>query len=324
MKIRRLGFTLFEILIAVALLVVLSVVLLRVFVLIADFWTAGDEQARLYADAKTALSILSEDLENIVYDWKNATDNTHNVAPMWLEAGEYTTSENLPAFNTIAGYGAGQYGPWLHLVTRTKWGRDPESYVHDAGSSYKHDSRSEICKVSYLFAPPTQTGNTRNIGSLGGAFSGDGELRRVCRSDFISACGKKLDWQGGQTMPEYFSLSPQIIGNFGQCVVTGVLDFRVYAYGKGQYYPMALLKDVSSVPPVTLTANDVTAGTSLAEGMKNINRVQIVLTLMPPERLAELRNITGTSDEQKKKQRDYIHKYARTFRKTIRIKEMKE
>ena len=214
MKFRRLGFTLFEILIAVALLVVLSVVLLRVFVLTADFWTAGDEQARLYADAKTALSILSEDLENAVYDTANVTTNTGNTAPMFLEACEYTTSENLSAFNTISWYESGKYGPWLHFVTRSKWTKDTHPHSHS------HKAMSEICKASYLFAPPTKTGNTRNIGLLGGAFSEDGELRRVCLSDFqwnqSTECSQKLEWRGGQNMPEYFPLSSSIISEFGE------------------------------------------------------------------------------------------------------------
>jgi len=64
---------------------------------------------------------------------------------------------------------------------------------------------------------------------------------------------------------------------------------------------------------------DDTAGTSLQYGMTGIKRIQIVLTLIPPARLAELRKITD-DDEQK----DYIYKHARTFRKTIRIKEMAE
>ena len=50
--IRKSCFTLFELLISVGLLVVLSVVLLRTLVLTSDYWIKTDEQAQLQADAK--------------------------------------------------------------------------------------------------------------------------------------------------------------------------------------------------------------------------------------------------------------------------------
>ena len=190
---RRSAFTLFEILIAIALLVVLSGVLLRVFVLVGDYWTTSEEQARLYADAKTALAILSEDLGNALYSPPTASSTDKEaVAPMWLEACEFDTDTNLVAFNNLSPYESGKYGPWLHLVTRTMWGED--THGHD------HEAKSDVRKVSYLFMPPSQTGAARDAGSLGGAFSGDGELARVCRSDYENGCSIALDWRAGVNM----------------------------------------------------------------------------------------------------------------------------
>lgn len=68
--IRKSCFTLFELLISVGLLVVLSVVLLRTLVLTSDYWIKTDEQAQLQADAKTLFSLLSDDLGNLVYKSK--------------------------------------------------------------------------------------------------------------------------------------------------------------------------------------------------------------------------------------------------------------
>ena len=315
--VRRSAFTLFEILIAIALLVVLSGVLLRVFVLIGDYWTTSEEQARLYADAKTALAILSEDLGNALYAPPTADSTDKDVvAPMWLEACEYTASDNLPAFNTISRYSSGRYGPWLHLVTRTMWGEDTHGHSHEA--------MSDVRKVCYLFAPPSKTGAARSI--LGGSFSGDGELARICRSDYQSTCSIALDWRAGVDMASstntestaYFPITSTIMNECKRTVATGVLDFRVYAYRSGETRPVALMTSGGAKKSQDGVTDD-TAGTSLDYGMTGIKRIQIVLTLIPPARLAELRKITD-DDEQK----DYIYKHARTFRKTIRIKEMAE
>lgn len=69
--IRKSCFTLFELLISVGLLVVLSVVLLRTLVLTSDYWHKTDEQSQLQADAKTFFSLLTDDLGNLVYSAKN-------------------------------------------------------------------------------------------------------------------------------------------------------------------------------------------------------------------------------------------------------------
>lgn len=316
---RRSAFTLFEILIAIALLVVLSGVLLRVFVLVGDYWTVSEEQARLYADAKTALAILSEDLDNALYSPPTAISTDKDaVAPMWLEACEYTTSTNLPAFNMISPYSSGQYGPWLHLVTRTMWGEDTHGHSHEA--------KSDVRKVSYLFMPPSKNGAARDIGTLGGAFSGDGELARICRSDYQNGCSIALDWRAGVDMASstntestaYFPITATIMSECKRTVVTGVLDCRIYAYRKNQTRPIALMTSGGAAKSQSGVTDD-TAGTSLQYGMTGVKRIQIVLTLIPPGRLAELRRLTDDNE-----QKDYIYKHARTFRKTIRIEEMAE
>lgn len=79
--IRKSCFTLFELLISVGLLVVLSVVLLRTLVLTSDYWIKTDEQAQMQADAKTLFSLLSDDLGNLIY----TTSNGGFYAPLLVE-----------------------------------------------------------------------------------------------------------------------------------------------------------------------------------------------------------------------------------------------
>ena len=82
---RKSCFTLFELLISVGLLVVLSVVLLRTLVLTSDYWIKTDEQAQLQADAKTLFSLLSDDLGNLVYKPNEESDEAGFYAPLHLE-----------------------------------------------------------------------------------------------------------------------------------------------------------------------------------------------------------------------------------------------
>ena len=81
--IRKSCFTLFELLISVGLLVVLSVVLLRTLVLTSDYWIKTDEQAQLQSDAKTFFSLLSDDLGNLIYAPRTSTGGFY--APLHLE-----------------------------------------------------------------------------------------------------------------------------------------------------------------------------------------------------------------------------------------------
>lgn len=77
-------FTMFELLISVGLLVILSVVLLRTFALTADYWRKSDEQSSLQADAKTVFNMLSSELNNIIYQTP-AVDNDTFHAPILID-----------------------------------------------------------------------------------------------------------------------------------------------------------------------------------------------------------------------------------------------
>lgn len=93
--IRKSCFTLFELLISIGLLVVLSVVLLRTLILTSDYWIKTDEQAQLQADAKTFFSLLTDDLGNLVY--KAAREGFY--APLHLE----NTRLCMVTHNTLQG-----------------------------------------------------------------------------------------------------------------------------------------------------------------------------------------------------------------------------
>ncbi len=317
MRMQRKNFTLFELLISIGLLVILSVVLLRTLLLTGDFWSAGDEQARLYADAKTALSIISEDLDNIFYQNTSANSPagaTDITAPLWLEAVAYPSSpEKIRSYMSYQKQGVdttiGDYGAALHMITRTGWGRSSSA-------------KSDLCEVSYYFVPPTQSGD--DWSSL---YSGDGTLVRGCVDD--SATGYNFTGRTASTgMDSIFAPT----GSDLKTLITGVLDFRVYAYQKKtdwdtQQYPADLVSK-SGDQVVVAEVNEHGIGQTNLEGAVDIETIQIILTLMPPKRINELRSIclreknaSGAAKAEITREREaFVFKYARTFRKTVRIR----
>lgn len=316
MKFQRHVFTLFELLISIGLLVILSVALLRVFVLTGDFWSAGDEQARLYADAKTALSMISEDLENIVYQNTNSDGGTTPVtAPIWLEAWPISTSTKICSYTSYATVDGtpGAYTAALHMITRTTM-------------RLTSNANSDICEVDYYFMPPTSDGTDWST-----LFSRSGTLVRCCVDDNDSNEYNFLDRTSptAMTMPQVFhqASDPDEVQGTLQKLITGVLDFRIYAWQKhtgdtawnSANIPADLVTSDATPKQVVLAEiNHSGDGQTGLNGAVDIVTIQILLTVMPPKRIDELRHITD-SEEQKA----YIHKYARTFRKTIGIKEVK-
>ena len=115
--IRKSCFTLFELLISVGLLVVLSVVLLRTLMLTSDYWSKTDEQNQLQADAKTFFSLLSDDLGNLIYTGNNGGF----YAPMDVEINR------------------------LCMVTHNRL----------QGKIGSKDPYSDVSKVVYLFTAPS-------------------------------------------------------------------------------------------------------------------------------------------------------------------------
>ena len=116
--IRKNCFTLFELLISVGLLVILSVVLLRTLALTGDYWHKTDEQAQLQADAKTLFSLLSDDLGNLIYAAAAADGGFY--APLHIEDNR------------------------LCMVTHNR----TQSKINTK------EAHSDICKVIYHFVAP--------------------------------------------------------------------------------------------------------------------------------------------------------------------------
>lgn len=304
MTMKKQFFTLFELLISVGLLVILSVVLLRTFVLTADYWTASDEQARVYADAKVALAVISEDLENIVYRDSSAAENsgsTDITAPLWLEAVGYPGSRVI---NCYPAYPAGCYGAAMHMITRSALGRS-------------NDAESDICQVSYYFVPPTQSGDDWS-GTY--SYSGAGELVRRCVDDNNDKYNF-MTRTSSTSMNDVFAIATDDDDELER-LIDGVLDFRIYAYPSitdwdEENYPVDLV--ANNGDRIKIFSGGEGTGQIDLKGAKNIKTLQVELTVIPPRRLEELREINNADDRA-----EYLLKYSRTFRKTMSIRSFKE
>jgi type II secretory pathway pseudopilin PulG len=294
-------FTLFELLISVGLLVILTVVILRTLLLTTDFWSSSEEQARLYADAKTVFMLISEDLENIIYQQDTTASGDTSItdaskyitAPLWIGAMSYTGSKE--PIDSYAGYpGNKKYGASLHMITRTNRG------LADAAYAY-------IAQVGYYFVPPTQSG-----ADWSGTYSGDGELVRYCIGDNSTSYNFMNEKAVDKIHPASIASSDL------KEVVTGILDFRIHAYANASdwneaVYPADLVGRSGS--RIKIVENKAGTGQTDLTGAKNIQTVLVMFTLIPPNRLEQLRQINN-ADERK----TYLQKYSRTFRKTFRIR----
>ncbi len=294
-------FTLFELLISVGLLVILTVVVLRTFLLTSDFWSSSEEQARLYSDAKTVFMLISEDLENIIYQQDTAasedtgiTDQSKYItAPLWIGAMSYTGSQE--PIESYTGYpGNKKYGASLHMITRTNRG------LADSADAY-------IAQVGYYFVPPTQSGD-----DWSSVYSGDGELVRYCVGDNSANYNFLTEKAVDKIHPNTIAS-----GDLKE-LVTGILDFRIYAYSNASnwndaVYPADLVGRSGS--RIKIVENKAGTGQTDLTGAKNIQTVLVMFTLIPPNRLEQLRQINN-ADERK----TYLQKYSRTFRKTFRIR----
>jgi len=284
MKMIRKNFTLFEILISTALLIILTVVLLRMFVLTGDYWHYTEGQNDIYLDNKILFNLMNDELSNIVYDYSNAAAADKFHAPLYIGTFDHGVSGTIkyPA-PSGSGYTTKELnkGITLCFVTRTKRDSDAE--------------HSDIAKVAYVFYPPikdsanyTFLNDSRVPGKKNGVV-----VRMILDEDDATK------FTGDQTMGKYYEFDL----NQGKQVIDGVLDFQVTAY-----------KYNTGDTDEKLTKADASSGN---EGVKNVRAVVVTMTMLPPDKMAEYKRVY--QDKSQTEQNDFLQKYSRTFRRTFWI-----
>ena len=289
MKISRKNFTLFELLISTALLIIVLVVLLKVLAMTGDYWHYSNKQSDVYVDQKVLFDLLEEEFSNQIYDYSNSDDEKKIFAPLSIS----TFSNNAADALNINGNEL-KNGTMLCLVTHTR--RDSEAEY------------SDICKVGYIYYPPVAANSNvyNNIGKNGGddyvPRRNDGVIVRVLLDE--DSPGK---FTGNQTMSDYFDFDYTLAKE----VISGVVKFEV----------QPLKFNSGSNKFETPDALDNNAG------LKEVRAIKVTMTMLPDGHFDEFRNeyqeeldcqVHGGKDWCA--QQDFLHKHARTFSRTYWIK----
>lgn len=295
---QRHNFTLFEMLISIGLLVVLSVVLLRTFALVSDFWRTTNNQTLSYADANVTLSNISEELSNIIYNYEASGDEKKLKAPIYVGEQSVTPACFSGTSNSV------NKGKVLCFLTRTQKGEEEDNTA----------DFSNICKVAYIFYPPIQDETKDHSG-----INVDDEPNGVLVRTFLNENDYSLDsLKGTASMGQMFAFGSASL----DLVISNVVDFNITGYKFKN--PSDLSQGLEKVTSF-----------NTAEGGKDLVAIYINMRLMQPEMLKEFRNryvLEKTlSDEEKNNENkktlgrlEFLKKHSQVFTKAIWITPMKD
>lgn len=309
MRMRKSNFTLFELLIAVGLLVILAVVLLRTLVLTTDYWKYSAEQSDIYNDAKMIMAQLNSDISNMIYSRTARTTTNSDVAiPLY---SRYLPDNNVgytwmrnPFYSTSFYNSGTAYGWCTSMVTRT----DMQITQSGSGSSVNttdnaNVNHSNICKVTYIFYPPALSGNSPIHGNNNVPGANNGVLVRGYVNENVNSNGLESGnhyLSGGRANLNAFYNG--VWSNVVQ-MAEGLIEFRLdpYSYTSGSGFTL-----------VTAFNND---------GMSNVDALRLTMTMMPVEKLNKYREMVNnnapTADLQA-----YFNKHSRRFTRTYWVKSM--
>ena len=297
MKIKRKNFTLFELMISVGLLVILSVVLMRTLVLTSDYWHHSAEQSEMYIDAKIIMSQLNSDISNMIYSRSARVTTAADIAiPLYSSSftpsNSYTKIENPLISNHVDG--------WITaMVTRTNEQTTLSGDDDGSGVTASYNSNpgySNVCKVAYIFYPPVQSGteplnsNNNAPGRRNGILVRGFVNENVNSDGMESSGGSSVPYlSGGRTLNNFYSGA---MSNIVQ-LADGVVDFRLT--------PLSF--NGTTFSTVSATTSD---------GMSNVSALRLTLTMMPVDKLDQYRQMIedNASDEEKQ---TFFNKYSRKF-----------
>ncbi|MFA6104555.1 MAG: prepilin-type N-terminal cleavage/methylation domain-containing protein [Victivallaceae bacterium] len=167
-KIKRLRFTLVELIMAMAVFSILSLIMMRFYSSAQQVWSKASQRADMYNDAHIALDLMARELQAVMY---NNDNSTAGIYPFWFQK--------------------------IRDVSSPAVGTDPVNnyYPHSAGSDFEltqlnfiadtdlkpKGAVSNTCEVRYRFVPAGETIPLAQ--SIDGKDIGEGWLVRSCTPD---------------------------------------------------------------------------------------------------------------------------------------------
>ncbi len=127
----RRNFTLIEIMVAMAVFLIMSVVMMRLFNSAQQVYSNATQRNQLYADARIALDLIARDLQGAMY---NNEDSVQGIFPFWFRQ---CTPKDSPITDNY--YEDGLSVTELNFIAIT----DVKS----------NDANSRICELRYIFVP---------------------------------------------------------------------------------------------------------------------------------------------------------------------------
>ncbi len=188
-------YTLVELLVAMAIFAIISVIMMRFFNSAQQIWSKASQKNVLYADARVALDIMTAELQNALYDNNvliaTEPNITPGIYPFWFEYKDFTEAGNpepifdAPPYVYIAG----------DLVQQATYNKAYVTQLNfiSATALKPHINASNICEIKYLYLPVRLDNKTDiyptgvwNIKPGPCPFKG-GVLVRACTGDLTSA-----------------------------------------------------------------------------------------------------------------------------------------
>ena len=303
MKMKRKNFTLFELLISVGLLVVLSVVLMRTLVLTTDYWQHTAEQSEMYIDAKIIMSQLNSDISNMLYSRSARVTTTNDIA-IPLYSREFTPSDSYTAVEDplISSHVPG----WIAaMVTRTNEQTTLSGTVSNVtATDQSNAAHSNVCKVAYIFYPPVQSGSVEPLsGNDNAPGRRNGVLVRGFVNESVSSDGTEGSvpyLSGARTLNNFYAGA---MSNVVQ-IADGVVDFRL--------------------TPLSFNGTSFsTVSTYTQDGMSNVAALRLTLTMMPVDKLDQYRQMIDDNASSADRQ-TFFNKHSRKFTRIYWVNAMNQ
>ncbi|MFA6099242.1 MAG: prepilin-type N-terminal cleavage/methylation domain-containing protein [Patescibacteria group bacterium] len=188
-------YTLVELLMAMAIFAIISVIMMRFFNSAQQIWSKASQKNALYADARVALDIMTAELQGALYDNNVGPSNVPGIYPFWFEYKKLNDSLSVDQLFANPPY---VYNSAIQVQQATY----SKAYVTQLNFISKtpfkpNTNASDICEIKYIYLPvrldnktdayPTGIWNIYDNQAVPAAYQiKGGVLIRACTADLKS------------------------------------------------------------------------------------------------------------------------------------------